>query len=286
MAKKIEEIGFLSKDDFKILHRASRDVFYFASLAWVRHPVRGRVRFELYPYQKRVLWEFLTKRFNIVLKFRQAGLTELIALYVLWLAMFHPNKNIVIISIKDRVAKRVLARIKYVYKNLPLVLQTKIVNCRPGELGTAQEIEFINGSLITSIPTTEDAGRSEATSLLVIDEAAIVRWADKIWAAAFPSLSTGGASILNSCVTGDTEIIGKDANFRIDSICPETFGKKDISNLGIRVLSHTGKWQRVLGAVNKGQLETWEVKNKFNETLKCTPNHKLLTPDGWRTIRE
>ena len=202
MAQKIVTSTSVSRSDFSILERASRDVFYFASLAWVRHPIRGRVRFELYPYQKKVLWEFLTRRFNIVLKFRQAGLTELIALYVLWLAMFHPNKNIVIISIKDRVAKRVLARIKYVYRNLPEILKTPVINGRPGDLGTATELEFSNGSLITSIPTTEDAGRSEATSLLVIDEAAIVRWADKIWAAAFPSLSTGGAAILNSTPFG------------------------------------------------------------------------------------
>ena len=63
-------------------------------------------------------------------------------------------------------------------------------------------MEFSNGSLITSIPTTEDAGRSEAVSLLVVDEAAIVRWANQIWAAAFPTLSTGGASILNSTPYG------------------------------------------------------------------------------------
>jgi len=79
MAQKIITSNSVSRSDFAILERASRDIFYFASLAWVRHPVRGRVRFELYPYQKRVLWEFLTRRFNIVLKFRQAGLTELIA---------------------------------------------------------------------------------------------------------------------------------------------------------------------------------------------------------------
>ena len=88
------------------------------------------------------------------------------------------------------------------YKNLPMILQTPIINGRSGEFGTATEMEFSNGSLITSIPTTEDAGRSEATSLLVVDEAAIVRWADKIWAAAFPSLSTGGSAILNSTPYG------------------------------------------------------------------------------------
>ena len=88
------------------------------------------------------------------------------------------------------------------YRNLPHFLRIRVVNGRPGEIGTGTEIEFSNGSTITSIPTTEDAGRSEAVSLLVIDEAAIVRWATQIWAAAFPTLSTGGSAILNSTPYG------------------------------------------------------------------------------------
>lgn len=192
----------LTTKEFDIVKRVYHDLFLFAQYIFVIHPMRGKVPFLLYPYQRKVLWYFLTKRFNIVLKFRQAGLTELISMYCLWLAMFHPNKTIVIISIKDRVAKKVLRKIKYMYKNLPEFLKVEIVNGRTGESGTAQEMEFSNGSMITSVPTTEDAGRSEAVSLLVIDEAAIVRWANEIWAAAFPTLSTGGSAIVNSTPYG------------------------------------------------------------------------------------
>jgi hypothetical protein len=193
----------ISTEEFKVLNKVVQDVFFFIlNFVYVIHPVRGKTRFDLYPFQKVVLWQFITQRFNIILKFRQAGITELIAAYCLWLACFHPNKQIQIISIKDRVAKKVLRRIKYMYRNLPDYLKTPIVNGRGMDLGTATEIEFINGSMITSLPTTEDAGRSEALSLLIIDEAAIVRWASKIWAAAFPTLSTGGTAILNSTPYG------------------------------------------------------------------------------------
>jgi phage FluMu gp28-like protein len=116
--------------------------------------------------------------------------------------MYHPFKTIVIISIKDRVAKRVLRKIKFMYKNLPPYLRTKVVNGKGDDIGTASELEFANGSIISSIPTTEEAGRSEAVSLLVIDEAAIVRWAERIWASAFPTLSTGGRAIINSTAYG------------------------------------------------------------------------------------
>lgn len=192
----------LNTQEFTELTRSATDVFFFAQFIYLIHPLRGKVKFDLYAYQKSVLWQFLTNRFNIILKFRQAGITELISMYALWLAMFHPNKNIVMISIKERVAKKILRKIKYMYRNLPEHLKVEISNGRGEDLGTSTELEFVNGSMITSVPTTEEAGRGEAVSLLVIDEAAIVRWANQIWASAFPTLSTGGAAIVNSTPYG------------------------------------------------------------------------------------
>jgi hypothetical protein len=192
----------LTSEEFGILRKAMQDVFFFAQFVYLIHPIRGKVPFNLYPYQKSLLFQFVKHRFNVILKFRQAGVTELISLFCLWFAMYHPNKNIVIISIKDRVAKKVLRKIKFMYKNLPDYLKVQVVNGRGADIGTASELEFANGSIISSIPTTEEAGRSEAVSLLVIDEAAIVRWAERIWASSFPTLSTGGRAIINSTAYG------------------------------------------------------------------------------------
>jgi hypothetical protein len=200
--------------------------------------------------------------------------------------MYHPNKKINIISIKDTTAKKVLKKIKFMYKNLPWYLQTPIINGRAGEYGSASMIEFDNGSFIESIPTSSEAGRSESLSLLVIDEAAVVRWAAQIWAAAFPTLSTGGAAIVNSCVTGDTKLICRNGLIPIKDLCPESFGKKDIRNLGIQVLSHTGKWRNIIGSLNKGLLETWEIENDRGRILKCTPQHKLYTIRGWMSVKD
>lgn len=200
--KKLIDTHSLTQEEFKELTKVSTDIFEFAKHIKVIHPLLGKVRFDLYPYQLALLWAFIKYKFNVILKFRQAGVTELIAMFSLWLAMYHPYKNIVIISIKDRVAKKVLRKIKFMYKELPNHLRTRVVNGRGDEIGTTTELEFANGSIISSIPTTEDAGRSEAVSLLVIDEAAIVRWAERIWAASWPTLSTGGRAIVNSTAYG------------------------------------------------------------------------------------
>lgn len=199
---KVKPSNYLGPEEIRTLAKVSQDIFLFSTFCWVINPVLGRVKFDLYPYQKSVLYQFLKERFNIILKFRQAGITELIAMYCLWLTMYHPNKKVNIISIKDTVAKKVLKKIKFMYKNLPWYLQTPIINGRTGEYGSASTMEFSNGSIIESIPTSDQAGRSESLSLLVIDEAAIVRWASTIWASAFPTLSTGGSAIVNSTPYG------------------------------------------------------------------------------------
>lgn len=291
MAKKIiTENTTLTREELEILAKVPNDVFLFSLFCYVIHPVRGKVRFELYPYQKSVLYQFVKERFNILLKFRQAGITELISMYCLWLAMYHPNKKINIISIKDTTAKKVLKKIKFMYKNLPWYLQTPIINGRAGEFGSASMIEFDNGSFIESIPTSSEAGRSESLSLLVIDEAAIVRWAAQIWAAAFPTLS---------CSVGSTPVFLRHyeeikkgypkpitEQIKLRTLCPKQKGVLDISNLGYYTLTHTGSWKKILWTQNKGKLETWFVKDNRGKKAGYTPKHRLFTTKGWKTVEE
>ena len=291
MAKKIiTENTNLTREGLEILAKVPNDVFLFSLFCYVIHPVRGKVKFELYPYQKSVLYQFVKERFNILLKFRQAGITELISMYCLWLAMYHPNKKINIISIKDTTAKKVLKKIKFMYKNLPWYLQTPIINGRAGEFGSASMIEFDNGSFIESIPTSSEAGRSESLSLLVIDEAAIVRWAAQIWAAAFPTLSCSVGSTpvflrhYEEIKKGYPKPITEQTKLR--TLCPKQKGVLDISNLGYYTLTHTGSWKKILWTQNKGKLETWFVKDNRGKKAGYTPKHRLFTTKGWKTVEE
>jgi hypothetical protein len=62
--------------------------------------------------------------------------------------------------------------------------------------------ELSNGSIIKAVPTSEDAGRSEALSLLVVDEAAHIEKMDDIWTAVYSTLATGGRCIALSTPKG------------------------------------------------------------------------------------
>lgn len=283
----------ITPEQLKTLVKVMKDPFLFSTFCYVINPVLGMVKFSLYPFQRAVLYQFMKNRFNIILKFRQAGITELISMYCLWLAMYHPNKKINIISIKDTVAKKVLKKIKFMYKNLPSYLQEPIINGRTGEFGSVSTIEFANGSVIESIPTSDQAGRSESLSLLVIDEAAIVRWASTIWASAFPTLS---------CISGSYKILlttnphrknpegskkGLQAFLKpIGELAPSEVGIRDLRKEGLYTLTHIGAWKQILDAVYKGKLLTWEVEDCRGKKLDCTPKHRLLTPQGWKTVSD
>jgi hypothetical protein len=62
--------------------------------------------------------------------------------------------------------------------------------------------ELSNGSQIKASSTSSDAGRSEALSLLVIDEAAHVEGLEDLWVGLYPTLSTGGRCIALSTPNG------------------------------------------------------------------------------------
>ena len=63
-------------------------------------------------------------------------------------------------------------------------------------------LRFKNGSQIKAIASNESAGRSEALSLLILDEAAFIDKVDTIWTAAQQTLATGGGCIALSTPNG------------------------------------------------------------------------------------
>jgi hypothetical protein len=84
----------------------------------------------------------------------------------------------------------------FIYSNLPPFMQAELVD------NNLSKMSFATGSEVESVPTSEEAGRSESLSLLIIDEAAFVRWIEDIWQASFPTLSTGGSAIILSTPNG------------------------------------------------------------------------------------
>ena len=172
-------------------------VHFFNRYVKIQHPTRGLIPFKTYDFQDDCANAFNEHRFNIVLKSRQLGLSTLAAAYAVWLAIFYKDKSILVIATKLAVAINFIRKVKIVLRNMPkwLLLPELVENNK-------QSVLFSNGSQIKAIPTSEDAGRSEALTLLIVDEAAFVKNFDEVWKGIYSTLSTGGRSIILSTPNG------------------------------------------------------------------------------------
>jgi hypothetical protein len=171
--------------------------YFFNKYVKIQHPTRGLIPFSTFDFQDDCVDDFVAHRFNVILKSRQLGISTLSAAYAVWLAIFYKDKNILIIATKLHVAMNFIKKVKVALKGIPpwLILPELVSNNK-------QTVEFSNGSQIKAIPTSDDAGRSEALTLLIVDEAAFVRNFDELWMGLYPTLSTGGRAIVLSTPNG------------------------------------------------------------------------------------
>ncbi len=175
---------------------AKDPVYFLKKYAVIQHPLKGKVPFALYPFQEKSINDFKSNNYNIILKARQLGISTLTAGYSLWMMTFQTDKNILVIATKQDTAKNLVTKIRVMHANLPSWVRSSCVE------DNKLSLRYSNGSQVKAISSTEDAGRSEALSLLVIDEAAFIDKIDTIWTAAQSTLSTGGQCIALSTPNG------------------------------------------------------------------------------------
>ncbi len=189
----------LTIDEIKSeLKKCGKDPVYFIdNYVKISHPSRGLVPFKLYDFQKDLIRDFQSNRYNIVLKARQLGVTTTMSAYAAWLMLFRRDKNILAVATQRRKAAIIVKKIKLMYKHLPewLMISEIVVNNK-------NSIEMSNGSQIVASSTSGDAGRSEAVSLLLVDEAALIENLDELWKGLLPTLSTGGGCLAASTPYG------------------------------------------------------------------------------------
>jgi hypothetical protein len=171
-------------------------IHFMKKYCMIQHPVRGKIPFHLFPFQEKTLTQFANNRFNIVLKSRQTGISTLSAGYALWKMIFNSDFNVLVIATKQDVAKNLVTKVRVMHELLPTWLKNGSME------DNKLSLRLTNGSQIKAIASSPDAGRSEALSLLIFDEAAFIDDIDEIWVAAQSTLSTGGSCIALSTPNG------------------------------------------------------------------------------------
>ena len=178
------------------LECAKNPVHFMRKYCTIQHPTKGKIKFDLYDFQENMLTEFKNNRYNIILKSRQLGISTLSAGYSLWTMLFHNDKNVLVIAKDKDTAKNLVTKVRVMYSALPQWLKTNV------DEDNKLSLRLGNGSQIKAVAATSEAGRSEALSLLVIDEAAFIENIDSIWTAAQQTLATGGNCIALSTPNG------------------------------------------------------------------------------------
>jgi len=189
--------------------------YFMSNYFYIQHPTRGRMLYEPFDYQKRLIHTYHNYRFSISLMPRQTGKSTSAAGYLLWYAMFIPDSTILIAAHKYTGSQEIMQRIRYAYESVPDFIRAGAVSYNKGS------IDFDNGSRIISATTTENTGRGMSISLLYADEFAFVRptIGREFWTSISPTLATGGKCIITSTPNSDEDqfaTLWKGANKQFD----------------------------------------------------------------------
>lgn len=195
--------------------------YFIKNFCYIQHPTKGRMRFELFGYQERLVDVYHNYRYSIAMLPRQTGKSTCAAAYLLWYAMFKPDSTILIAAHKMSGAQEIMQRIRFMYECCPNHIRAGSTAYNKGSL------EFDNGSRIIAQATTENTGRGLSLTLVYLDEFAFVppRIASEFWTSLSPTLSTGGKCFITSTPNQDNDQfaqIWKQANKTQDEYGNET----------------------------------------------------------------
>ena len=115
-------------------------------------------------YQEDFLRHLQNKRFSIFLSCRQSGKSTTTAIYCLWMILFHPDKNALILSKSGPAGKDLISKIKDMYAYLPYYLKCGTMKWNQSE------ISFDNNSNIATEAFSSTAGLGKTINFLILDE--------------------------------------------------------------------------------------------------------------------
>jgi hypothetical protein len=169
---------------------------YFAHKYFkITHPTKGLVPFVLFKYQKRVVNDYHTHRFNICSKFRQGGLTTVSVAWAVWKCMFQLDQQILLMSKTDREAILAGETARRGIEELPGWMKQQM-----GKYNEHERQFKETGSTLWFY--TPEAARGRSITVLIIDEAAFIQDMHKHWKAMYPVIATGGQCCVVSTVNG------------------------------------------------------------------------------------
>lgn len=171
------------------------DLYAHSPLLWaakhgtVVHPQLGEIPFNPYPYQARLLADRSDRR--IIVKPRQVGVSNALAIEAAHKALFTNKRTIIFISRNEKLAGEIKSYASATLNPLARSGYLDSLNVKITRDNTT-DVALNNGSRILSLPANQDTARGIAGSDVYLDEQAFHMYADEIYQSVMGTISTGG----------------------------------------------------------------------------------------------
>ncbi len=182
--------NFTKKQVAEYIKCSDNPVYFTEKYLQIVNVDAGLISFDMYDFQKEMMWKFHRNRFNIAKLPRQSGKSTIVTTYLLHYALFNENVNIAILANKAATAREMLSRLQLSYENLPRWMQQGIVAWNRGSL------ELENGSKIIAASTSASAIRGMSFNIVFLDEFAFIpnHICDQFFSSVYPTISSGKKS--------------------------------------------------------------------------------------------
>jgi len=157
----------------------------------------AHVPFAVWPSQVGVLDHMAAERLVVFLKARQIGVSWLACLYAMRNCALYPGYPVLCLSRSQDDADKMIHRISFLYQQHQDRAQlSPLIRDNTGSL------EWANGSSVTSLAATKNAGRGFTGALAILDEWAFMQWPRQTLAAVKPTIDAGGKLFIISSADG------------------------------------------------------------------------------------
>lgn len=208
----ILKVNLNKKEAIKEYAKCIRDYSYYAEryAKTFNEQVQKKVDFRMFKQQRELIANLMQFRFNIVPKSRQSGISSTTALFQSCNMMFNRDRKVLTVAHKRDGAENFLAKIVEFIEDRPTFIGDD--NSQSGiyiKSKSQSRIVLSNGSEARAFASSSEGLRSFTATDLVMDEAAFIPNAKKLWTATSPTLSTGGRATFISTPNGLDELFYK-----------------------------------------------------------------------------
>ena len=158
--------------------KCAKDILYFLNTYGNAFNIKTQQiePLKCFDYQEKTVLEYENYKNNIILKSRQMGLSVITSGYVAWKLLFGVDERILIVANDGAGAIRFLKSVKQFLDLVPkFLLPEKRIK------DNEKYVEFSNGCFAKAVASSEQAGRGESLTLLIMDEVAFIDNAETIW---------------------------------------------------------------------------------------------------------